>query len=914
MFRKKVKGNPDLSLNVKDDVIWSSDLHERFSLARVTAIAHDSNLGIYMCGLSNGEVHLYGSAPVHHAFATPDATPVSHLQIASTAKRVIGIANHRLVVWNLDGQLLRNALTSVEIPAGTAFLGASSRHSHTFIPHPDGTITAFDLSRLCMSPSKVIPIPDLSGDVVMDLVHNLHNLDELLIATYSSIYMWHFASKTCGRTFRLTEQRPFHPVCLSMHPGESIFAAGTLDGRLVFWSLSESEPLWLTTVSELLGELREGEAEERSLEPIFKLSWSLLENGSCLTVLGGRSRDQSRLTAFVFSTAPFSTLEQLVPDNTIIFDPSLCDDIDDFVGMSQPNQVLVLKKSGSVLPIRAGDRTDSGEPLLPYQFRPCILTGYVIHCPPDMPPRFTEREEGESIATGGLALPHLTKGGSDARLSKYDPPRLLVGLHEDRILRFDDASSKLLLSEGLLESPYPTPLPSLAIDINAILEEPLVFASLDDASACEVQRFEFIPTSLEVYVLFKSGEIIVWKWLHERVTSSDDKGVEDSRLIDISSLTNENARFQPRTLINFRAGPVSLFSASEVGFVAISYVKGSFLLIDMRGPTVMNEQVIPAAESISIMKFVVCKQDEKSHRKLFLALFRVSGSITLLPIVKKDTRWVVGERIDIPSRKGLIHSIESFLIDIMTGEDMTATPQSVGNLLSHDDNDTKHTSSISLSEFYRVTVSPDMTSCHIGWSSKVISSAPHPKTSGAGLLRHKDSTVLASYRTDGSVAILSIPKLEVIIQLENVIAPAAVPTIRTMSNLCSFSICTPTGVEVWSLSSSVKKFFPSIMVPMDTRAEDEGGIVSWLFGSKKNMTGDEFDTLVAGPNRPPLPTPTQAEGSMGTFHDTMAAMHERGELTKTLADRTEDLERHAGTMAEQAKRLAAKEKRSKFGF
>ncbi|KAG8805985.1 hypothetical protein FRC18_006352 [Serendipita sp. 400] len=44
------------------------------------------------------------------------------------------IASNRLVVWSLEGKLTAKALSSVEIPSGTVFLGTSSRHSHVRDP------------------------------------------------------------------------------------------------------------------------------------------------------------------------------------------------------------------------------------------------------------------------------------------------------------------------------------------------------------------------------------------------------------------------------------------------------------------------------------------------------------------------------------------------------------------------------------------------------------------------------------------------------------------------------------------------------------------------------------------------------------------------------------------------------------
>jgi len=42
----------------------------------------------------------------------------------------------------------------------------------------------YDLSRLFDSPTKVIPSPELSEGVIMDLASNPHNIDLLIVATY----------------------------------------------------------------------------------------------------------------------------------------------------------------------------------------------------------------------------------------------------------------------------------------------------------------------------------------------------------------------------------------------------------------------------------------------------------------------------------------------------------------------------------------------------------------------------------------------------------------------------------------------------------------------------------------------------------------------------------------------------------
>ncbi len=56
--------------------------------------------------------------------------------------------------------------------------------SQALIPQADGTVHMFDLSRLCEPPTRVVPSPELSEEVIMDLASSPHNVDLLAVATY----------------------------------------------------------------------------------------------------------------------------------------------------------------------------------------------------------------------------------------------------------------------------------------------------------------------------------------------------------------------------------------------------------------------------------------------------------------------------------------------------------------------------------------------------------------------------------------------------------------------------------------------------------------------------------------------------------------------------------------------------------
>jgi hypothetical protein len=51
------------------------------------------------------------------------------------------------------------------------------------LPRTDGAIEFYDLSRLCKSPTKIIPSPEVSEGSILELAQNPHNLDFVIVLT-----------------------------------------------------------------------------------------------------------------------------------------------------------------------------------------------------------------------------------------------------------------------------------------------------------------------------------------------------------------------------------------------------------------------------------------------------------------------------------------------------------------------------------------------------------------------------------------------------------------------------------------------------------------------------------------------------------------------------------------------------------
>lgn len=131
------------------------------------------------------------------------------------------------------------------------------------------------------------------------------------------------------------------------------------------------------------------------------------------------------------------------------------------------------------------------------------------------------------------------------------------------MIRFDDFSSRLLVAEDPLESPYPNPLHHLSVDVQFILDEPLVWASMTNATDSKVQSISFVPESSECYVLFTTGELMVWRITGE--TGGKPLSVSDARMVDLTPISPNEGLFSPYFLFNCKEGAATAFSTCEVG-------------------------------------------------------------------------------------------------------------------------------------------------------------------------------------------------------------------------------------------------------------------------------------------------------------------------------------------------------------
>lgn len=225
------------------------------------------------------------------------------------------------------------------------------------------------------------------------------------------------------RQYKLPNETEFQPVCLAFHPSEDVFVAGLADGKICFWGIDDPTPLWVTTISELTDEKVGG---DKTLLPVFKISWTPSKGSSNLTILGGRAAGQSTLNTLQFANTPFNTIDQLVPSSGRSYDELSSLNIKDFVVITETNHILVLDSNGNLTCTRLINKTAASHkaqenrlPYLPFLSRPAVISAQAVSASIHSSKTLLASDRLlYGLAGGGISRPVIRPDGPDPRLSK----------------------------------------------------------------------------------------------------------------------------------------------------------------------------------------------------------------------------------------------------------------------------------------------------------------------------------------------------------------------------------------------------------------------------------------------------------------------------------------------------------------
>jgi syntaxin-binding protein 5 len=141
----------------------------------------------------------------------------------------------------------------------------------------------------------------------------------------------------------------------------------------------------------------------------------------------------------------------------------------------------------------------------------------------------------------------------------------LLTHHRDLTIRFQDISAQLLIGSpsSPVSTAFPHPLPSLTIDLVTVLSDPSVLPLCSSEALQEgsIDCFSISPESLECTVLFKTGDVFVYKFDTEIHAPSN---ITDKELLSLDHIQTSST-YRPFLMIPSDRGPVSAIATSDIG-------------------------------------------------------------------------------------------------------------------------------------------------------------------------------------------------------------------------------------------------------------------------------------------------------------------------------------------------------------
>ncbi|OCH89538.1 hypothetical protein OBBRIDRAFT_881275 [Obba rivulosa] len=587
---------------------------------------------------------------------------------------------------------------------------------------------------------------------------------------------------------------------------------------------------------------------------------------------------------------------------------------------------------------------------------------------------------------GGIAWVEDPEG--QMKLMRYQPHRLLITYHPDYTVRFQDLSPQLLISkspDAPLQSAFPALLPALTIELTPLLIDPLLglVQSTDSSSTTSktkadepegdptIAYVKFAVESHECVTVLSNGAVVLHRLGSANVTSGyipEPKKLFDEELIHLQHLrVRSGLRFQPFLGIKPGNGHVSACAISDIGFLAVAYSSGTLLIIDLRGPKVIlrrshSEKSVlhrhGERDPIVSLSWTVCGLSSEPAPSIRLLGTVASGATTLYTIVRSgDGAWNVSASP---------HSLEaaqrplpggSVVLDAKTGARVLASRSGLAAALRAGQHDAAEND---LREAHRhtlwVSTGAKGARCVADLTGERIAKADWSNKAGAVLqtevIERNGGSVLVAFTEHQEALVYSLPFLELLLTLQlppsfalpfttddsgdivsHTLHPSGLARFTYLYTLFGTRRTSPYAAPVIDLTYGRGTIPPH---PQPVSLTPTSVISSWLgyLAGQGAMTGDQVDTLLAGPDRP-VPPPTAAQrpiarpapaqamsegtssltataGSMssgvGDLYNRLGnALAERGQMLGDLQESFDSLEQGSKKMVSQAKNLAAQQ-------
>ncbi|KIM47471.1 hypothetical protein M413DRAFT_439132 [Hebeloma cylindrosporum] len=575
---------------------------------------------------------------------------------------------------------------------------------------------------------------------------------------------------------------------------------------------------------------------------------------------------------------------------------------------------------------------------------------------------------------GGQAFADTTKA-NELKLLKYQPRRILMTYNGDLSVQFFDISTQLNIpvEDRPLEHDWPEALPWLDIRLDEVFDDPAIADILSvPTDRVSIQSAQVALEALECALILSSGEVFIYHHAMNRSTPASSKILADTEIVLLDHIHVAPGRtFAPYFILAANKGPVETCALSDIGFLAVSYKDGSFIVVDMRGPKIILSREAEkkqrhsmasakhlhaghpptsphshhgsGPEIVKALTWTVTSLDKDPQLAVRLIAAHQSGQAEIFSLEHSGSpvSWSVSSE-SVPCKAVSDPTPESiYILDRKTGApwkaDRAGLSASLKGLSAE-------------GQCFLITVGAkgarstlNINGEKIGkveWGHKV------GTVLGSQIVEHMASRVLVVQTDKHDALIYSLPHLEhihtaqlppistlplAIDESGDFIAwtrhPRSGGVIQAATYSTFFDIRRSFGPPDFNFISTHGSVPPQ---PQPVSLGPASLLGSW-FSFNETLSGDQVDELLGGPNRPIPEKPQLTRGSSeeglastaagaaagfaasasamqaNLYNRLTSAVSERGQLLGDLSERFNTLEEDSKNMLAQAKRLAAQQ-------
>ncbi|GBE77562.1 hypothetical protein SCP_0104400 [Sparassis crispa] len=496
---------------------------------------------------------------------------------------------------------------------------------------------------------------------------------------------------------------------------------------------------------------------------------------------------------------------------------------------------------------------------------------------------------------GGVAW--LDDGESQMKTLKYQPRRIVVSYHPDLTITFGDISPHLLTSYGHdspLRSAFPSPLPSLTIELAPLLAEQSLhpFALKDsDADLDAIASIHLAPESLECVIVLQNQAVILYKLNEDESNALNfvQQNLADEELVSLQHIpVRKGLRFLPSVGVKPGKETVTACAISDVGFLALAYSSGALLIVDLRGPRIIHRSAPSASgekqashlhhqastEPIILLTWTICSIAADSTARVRLISSPASGAASIYTLSRApDGSWSVSNHPE--ATDGVTHPVPggSVILDIKTGARLRASRSALAATFSGEP-DTERKCLWVCAGAKGARCVADVNGDKIAkveWGSKI------GTVRQVEIVEKSGACALVAFTDHDEARVYSLPFLEHLHTLQLPHIPTAHLVTDDSGEFLSHAFH-PSGLASHTYLGSL--FAARRGAPYATPLVDlahgkppvppqphpvslgpaSGSVIGSLLGyvgasGVATLSGQQIDALLAGPDRPPLPPP-----------------------------------------------------------